>query len=621
MNREEESDNIPINENQINKIRLAKINFPLAKKHFIKNNNPSSISTKNTNIKYNYYSIIINNLKKYNLNKEKYNLRIIDNIIFHKQSHFISVLKDKIIYLYINEFLKRYYLQKEINKKFGKIYSYYKIYLKFFLKPTLTDLFFCDIIRKNVNKQVNYFYDKYNNKIINKENNINNNINNKDYKSFFTKTQKMEMQNDHNIDINIENMKNLEQENNNNSSTIIFSYESLNNSKNNNVVNFEETSLLSIANLINESKIDCINNKKKCKKDKINLILNFDDKNITQRSSTALTSTRSKKYETIKEKEKGNNYSRNNNYLKYIINYNKIINDKNKNLLKNKNKNIFLFRNTKKNINNNKCFSKEEKQKEILLVAKKNNLNTNTISTNISAKSKNIFNRNIVISNNNINSCRNRSPSNPLKLNYYQATQITNNKPKITINNISKLKKTYNINEIINTDFNIKKYNSNQKQTFFKDYCTFTTQITKIQKKTPFSRNIDNELVYSQKDSTYNKKSNFSTSGINRIIKSEKINVNNNIYFNPKMPYKTFKEENNKERNDIIMDNHKYFNNKSKANAKNIAKIKYSKSSIESKKLKLNEIIKEIENLKLLKNNLENNNNKDKMKVYDYKNK
>ena len=254
-------------------------------------------------------------------------------------------------------------------------------------------------------------------------------------------------------------------------------------------------------------------------------------------------------------------------------------------------------------------------------MAKKNNLNTNTISTNISTKSKNIFNRNIIISNNNINSCRNRPPSNPLKLNYYQTTQITNNKPKITINNISKLKKTYNINEIINTDFNIKKYNSNQKQTFFKDYCTFTTQITKIQKKTPFSRNIDNELVYSQKDNTYNKNSNFSTSGINRIIKSEKINVNNNIYFNPKMPYKTFKEENNKERNDIIMDNHKYFNNKSKTNAKNIAKIKYSKSSIESKKLKLNEIIKEIENLKLLKNNLESNNNKDKMKVYDYKNK
>ena len=147
MNGEEESDIIPINKNQINKIKIAKKNLPSIKQYFIKNNNPSSISTKNTNIKYNYYSLVINNIKKYNFNKEKYNLSIINNIIFHKQSHFISVLKDKIIYLYLNEFLKRYYLQKEINKKFGKIYSYYKIYLKFFLKPTLTDLYFCDIIR------------------------------------------------------------------------------------------------------------------------------------------------------------------------------------------------------------------------------------------------------------------------------------------------------------------------------------------------------------------------------------------------------------------------------------------------------------------------------------------
>ena len=630
MDREGESDIIPINENQINKIKIAKIKLFPTKPYFIKNNNPSSISTKNTNIKYNYYSIIINNIKKYNFNKEKYNLRIIDNIIFHKQSHFISVLKDKIIYLYINEFLKRYYLQKEINKKFGKIYSYYKIYLKFFLKPTLTDLYFCDIIRKNANKQVNYFYDKYNNKIINKEKNNNNNKNNKDYKSLFTKTQKIEIQNVHNNDngINIENMNNKEQENNNNSSTIIFSYESLNNSKNNNVVNFEDTSnsLLSIANLINENKIYCINNKKKCKKDKINLILNYDDRTITQRSSTALTSTRSKKCETMKEKEKekANNYSKNNNYIKYIINYNKIINDKNKNknLLKNKNKNIFLFRNTKKNINDNKCFSKEEKHKEILLVTKKNNLNINGISTNISVKSKNIFNRNIFINNNNnINSCRNRPPSNQLKLNYYQTTQITNNKPKYTLNNISNLKKTHNMNEIINTDFNTKKYNNNQKQTNFKDYCIFTTQITKIQKKTPFSRNIDNELVYSQNEITNNKKNNFSTPGINKIIKTEKININNNIYFNPKIYYRTFKEENNKERNDIIMDNFNYINNKSKVNARNISKIKYSKSSIGNNKLKLNEIIKEIERLKLLKNNIENNNHKDIMQVYEYKNK
>ena len=87
------------------------------------------------------------------------------------------------------------------------------------------------------------------------------------------------------------------------------------------------------------------------------------------------------------------------------------------------------------------------------------------------------------------------------------------------------------------------------------------------------------------------------------------------------MPYRTFKEENNKERNDIIMDNLKYFNNKNKVNAKNISKIKYSKSSIGNNKLKLNEIIKELENLKLLKNNLENNNHKDMMQVYEYKNK
>ena len=628
MNIEVESDSIPININLINNIKKTKIKLPSTMSSYNKNNNPSLILTKN-NIKYNYYTIIINNCKKYNFNKENYNINIINNIIFHKHSHYISILKENILYFYINEFLKRYYTQKEMNKRFAKLYQYYQNYFKFFLKPTLRNLYFCIIIRNNSNKQANYFFDKYNNKISNKENKDNNNI--IDYKSIFTKKQKLEIQNINNKDSlkqNNNHMHKIEQENNNNLSTLIFSYESLNNSKNKNINIFEETSLslLSIANLINQNKIDYIKNIKKCKQNNINLYLKLDDKNFTQKSSMALTSSRSKKYDTLKEKS---NNPEKSNYFHNIINNNKIINDKkNKKLLKDKKKNLFLFKNQKNNKNDYKEFYKDKKQNEILIIPTKNNLiKSNCIPTNISIKSKNSFKINTFVKNNsnkNIKPYRNKNFSNPLKINYYQSTQIINNKSKRNLYNISNLKKPYNTNNIINTDFAIRKNyhnNDNNKKSNLKDYCIFTTQITKIQKKPPFSRNKSNDLFKNQKDDTNNKNIYFSSSGINKINKKEKININNNICFAHKIFYRTFKDDSNKECNNIIIDNQKYLNNKNNANARN-QKNKYNDSSIENKKIKLNKLIKDYEDLRILKNiNRHNNNDEEKLKVYEYKNK
>ena len=636
--KEEEYGIIRINKNKKNIITKNKIKLPKTISQITNKNikiNTNSNSIKNSYKKYNFYKIILNNIKKYNYNEYKYNLRIINNLILHKKNHFISLLQEKINFYYIKEFLKKYYIEKDIIKKFPKFNLYYKNYFKFFLKPTLTDFYFCDIINKNSNKHASVFYDKNKNKIKKKQNNIKNN-----FKSIFTKAQKMEIQNIINnsrykksINNNNEN-KNFEKNENKTLSTIIFSYESLNNSKNDNNIKINSSneeisnSLVSITNLIKQSNL--IKNKEKNEKNgknffknKINLFLNLEEKTITQKS-TLLSSTRSKKYETIKENA---NISNENKFYDFINknNTNKIIKEKtNKNNkisnIKNNIENEFdIYLNCK---NNNRNISLQKKSKSYRIYQKSlkdQNSKAKIRNEKIIIPTKNNFiKRNYTSENNNIYSTKKIPNELFLK-------SISN-----SINNINSFRNTTSLytltnNNIYNQIIQIIKHNKYNKNNYrnpknFKNIYSSTTQITKINKKKKISRNFSIDLVRSQKDNIH-RNNNIFFSSENQMNKLEKINKNNNKYLNTNIFYNNYKlDKNNKFPINIL----NYINNDNNGeiiNINNFEKYKLYNSSKEKNKIKLNKLIKELEHFNSLKNNKQKNDDKDKLKVYEYKNK
>ena len=423
MNVDEESDTIPIKKNPIKYIFKTKIKLPSTNTfQTIKSININSKNLiRNINYRNYLYKIIINNIKKYNFNQHKHNLKIINNLLFNVRSHYISKLQDNIIFYNINEYLKRYYMKNEIINRFPKFYIYYHNYFKFFLKPILSDFYFCHIIRKSADKQASCFYDKYNDNFINREKN------NPVFESIFTKKQKLEIQNI-NSSKKGKNKYNNITEKDNNKSTIIFSYESFvdsggekNHNKNDSSISFE-----SIVNLINKSNISKTqnkdNNKKDYTKNRINLFFNLEDKTLTQKSSTILTSARRKKIEALKEKlidsNKRNvygflyNYYNDNQKIKENINkINNITKSHKKNeyvfglnmksLNINKNRNVYLQKNKKLNNNshqkNFKHSSKIHRQSGITIIpTKKNQKKSYFTSANINTISKDNYKNNFL---------------------------------------------------------------------------------------------------------------------------------------------------------------------------------------------------------------------------------
>ena len=674
MNKEEESDILPINKNQINNFNKNIDNLPnTAPNCFIKQIKASSrqkkLPKKYIQEKYKFIKIIINNIKKYDLTQSKKNLFIINNIINKKQNHFCSMYRDYFIYKCQEEFFRKYYHLDEIVKRFPKFYLYYCNYFKFFLKPTLSDLYMCDLIRKNGDSQAKYFYDKYNhfkNKTKEKGDKY-------DFKSIFTIITKNEIDNNADI-VNSDNISKIENNNTNtntnthnnpkqkninetnyNQSTLILSYDSLDNSKNKNMEQIEEPSisLLSIANLINQNKNlsdkdeDNGKTEEEFIKNKINLFLNLNDK-ITQKSTTILTSARSKIFDSLKEKT---NLKRRKNVFKYKSNEDEIHNLNNDNsnnnirLLKNENKEIKLDLNLnsknphiKNNINlslpqkpkinkiyekNNKDDSPEKininKENKMIVINSRNDkrrsnfnyINTN-INLNMNLKIKtNTMNLRYTKSNTSLNTLKNlrprKQPSCTLKTDFYQTSHITNNNSsKKCYSSISNLKSSINSIEKIsqNKSKNIYKNSSH------KNYNNFTTQITRVPKKVPTSRNISTDFTQNRKMDNPPKNIYFFSSGLSQINKNEKIYKNNNICLSSHIFYKTFKNEDNKNIkgiNNLKKESEKKISVYSGLSRKNLPKNKLYSSSIEDKKQTLNKLFKELENLTLLKHNKESN--------------
>ena len=676
MNKGGESDIASINKNQINYFNKNIANLPNTVSNcFIKKIKTSTIQKKlpkkYIQEKFKFNKIIIKNIKKYDLNQSQKNLSIINDIIDKKQNHFCSMYRDYFIYKCQEEFFRKYYHMDESVKRFPKFYLYYCNYFKFFLKPTLSDLYMCDLIRKNGDNQAKYFYDKYNHfKDKTKEKG-----DKYDFKSIFTIITKNEIDNNTDI-VNSDNISKIENNNTNtntnthnnpkqkninktnfNQSTLILSYDSLNNSKNKNMEQIEEPSisLLSIANLINQNKNlndkDEENRKTEEEfiKNKINLFLNLNDK-ITQKSTTILTSARSKIFDSLKEKT---NLKRRKNVFKYKSNKDEIHNLNNDNsnnnirLLKNENQEIKHDLNLnsknphiKNNINlslpqkpkinkiyekNNKNDSPEKininKENKMIVINSRNDkrrnnfnyINTNiNLNMNLKIKIKtNTMNLRYTKSNTSLNTLKNlrprKQPSCTLKTDCYQTSHITNNNSsKKCYSSISNLKSSINSIEKIsqNKSKNIYKNSSH------KNYNNFTTQITRVQKKVSTSRNISTDFTHNRKMDNPPKNIYFFSSGLSQINKNEKIYKNNNICLSSHIFYKTFKNEDNKNIkgiNNLKKDSEKKISVYSGLSRKNLPKNRLYSSSIEDKKQTLNKLFKELENLTLLKHNKENN--------------
>ena len=92
--------------------------------------------------------------------KYQYMGLIMNNLIFNKNTHEVTVFKDFMIWDYCEEFLKRFYLKKESSQRVPKFSIFYKNYLKFFCIPTLKDTFPNEVVHTCSEKKAELFYNE-----------------------------------------------------------------------------------------------------------------------------------------------------------------------------------------------------------------------------------------------------------------------------------------------------------------------------------------------------------------------------------------------------------------------------------------------------------------------------
>jgi len=481
--------------NEINMYNIKKINKPLSNRfnfqtnlnNFHKRMKETKFKNKLTknninkdNIVQNKNNIILKNINKYNSKTNQLNLIIINNLISGKISRFKSLIKDNNIINNKTEYLKRYYKNKEINELFPKFYQYYKNYFKFFLKPTLSDFYYNDLLKTNGNTLAQIYYEKYKSKQIVKRNKI----------------QKIPL-----FSKKILLSKLLE--NNNNQLSFNLSNDNLVNSQNK-IFSESSISLLSIINIINNNtsrnKLDKEND---YIKKKINLFLDLkkDNKsnNKSQKSTAILTPT--------------NNH------------YNKIIKDFNIAKPKIKNEGKIINNYFPKNNDNIICLSER-------CTIEKNNTKNNHIF--IRDKIQSQKNNKIYRNSNIIKDLKNKLK----EINSKNANNVNNKeniKSYIFKNNINKL-----FSNMKETSFSQTNHDMYQLTTQMSNRTyNFQTQITKVLKKSPNFKNKMNNNV--ERINSNNMK--FSTSLNRNNISTIKKYYRNDYFSKSLIYYQKLKKE------------------------------------------------------------------------------
>ena len=139
------------------------LNFPISTNF----NNLIEISSGKNNKKITLHILEKKIFAKFNIKyKIKYNSRKIYNdlimytLLFNKNTHLVSLFKDYMIYDYVDEFFKRYYITKETEERLPKFAIFYKNYLTFFCQPCFTSFKYNNLIQRNREKKAELFYNK-----------------------------------------------------------------------------------------------------------------------------------------------------------------------------------------------------------------------------------------------------------------------------------------------------------------------------------------------------------------------------------------------------------------------------------------------------------------------------
>ncbi len=70
--------------------------------------------------------------KKYSTNRDYYNVKIVNDLIYNENTHIVSIFKDYLILDDINEFLKRTYKKDETKTRLPKLCNFYDKYSQVF---------------------------------------------------------------------------------------------------------------------------------------------------------------------------------------------------------------------------------------------------------------------------------------------------------------------------------------------------------------------------------------------------------------------------------------------------------------------------------------------------------
>jgi len=472
--------------------------------------------------------------KKYNCTISQFNSIILKNLIYNINCHIVSVFKDYMIYDYIDEYLRRFYLINESNQRIPKFSQYYKNYIDFFCKPIIKNLKLNEILLDYFEKKAEYYYkknygaDKLEEAIKGCENSSNN-----------------EDEEDNKIKVGI-----------------IFSNSIKKNIDNGTILTNTNNTTINL--LSNEDTIELYtNNEEKSNDNTVRDIINeiYYKKHFFQRKKDS--------FRKLFQLLKNNKYKRSCNYKK--LNIEKIHNIVKKNSLSNLNLNEIFKKNKNiyPSINNYLC-KKTEKS---------------TSKSKSHSKSKSI----IIITNKSLSKSKNKNKL-PIKNNKTRNINSNNNlkKNKTTINNHSKRKniniystnsihsitkskedfkllKTQKLNKIINNlhlSYNHASFDNNSKKILITDHNLNKRKspknnikpVTKIQKNLKYnnyfiskSRNNNNNGYMSQQilnlltdsNKNYLRKKNYTNSNLN-------ININSNNHYNSLNKNKHLKEYLNK---------------------------------------------------------------------------
>ena len=85
-------------------------------------------------------------------------MMLLENVLQSKYCHDLAVFKEKILFNYNEEFLKRFYNQEESILRIPKFVTYYKNYLMFFCKPIFSELDLNDLIQAYSERKAQIFY-------------------------------------------------------------------------------------------------------------------------------------------------------------------------------------------------------------------------------------------------------------------------------------------------------------------------------------------------------------------------------------------------------------------------------------------------------------------------------